>query len=73
MLLIGTGSYEEYHNTPQEHYAYTVYFVAYWPTKESDNWNKGLKKKLDKNKRKRICNRKREVKMHFYFSFSIAT
>lgn len=36
MLLIGTGSYEEYHNTPQEHYAYTVYFVAYWPTKESD-------------------------------------
>ncbi len=50
MLLIGTGSYEEYHNTPQEHYAYTVYFVAYWPTQESDNWNKGLKKKLDKNK-----------------------
>lgn len=36
MLLIGTGSYEEYHNTPQEHFAYTVYFVAYWPTKESD-------------------------------------
>lgn len=36
MLLIGTGSYEAYHNTPQEHYAYTVYFVAYWPTKESD-------------------------------------
>lgn len=24
MLLIGTGSFEEYHNTPQEHYAYTV-------------------------------------------------
>ncbi len=36
MLLIGTGSYEAYQNTPQEHYAYTVYFVAYWPTKESD-------------------------------------
>lgn len=74
MLLIGTGSYEAYQNTPQEHYAYTVYFVAYWPTKESDilffdgtGWTNEYPWKADGGDNNIFEVNGRKIKMQFSF------
>lgn len=74
MLLIGTGSYEAYHNTPQEHYAYMVYFVAYWPTKESDilffdgtGWTNEYPWKADGGDNNIFEVNGRKIKMQFSF------
>ena len=74
MLLIGTGSYEAYQNTPQEHYAYTVYFVAYWPTKESDilffdgtGWTNEYPWKADGGENNIFEVNGRKIKMQFSF------
>lgn len=36
MMIIGTGNYNTYAKINQEHKAYTVYFVAYWPAKDKE-------------------------------------